>query len=69
MLIQNKALELAVDFHKAFAHMQGFQNPEKVVDTALIFMSYFLKYGDNSVVESADKKQLHRNPSKSDNSK
>lgn len=67
MQILNRSLELAVEFHKPFAHLQGFQDPKKVVDTAKVFMAYLQLSEDNSVSESKDKKN-YRNPSGRDNS-
>lgn len=66
MLTQN-SLQLAVDFHKSFAHLQGYQDPKKIVDTAKVFMAYLQSSEDNSQKESSIKTN-NRNPSKSDNS-
>lgn len=66
MLTQSDALKLAVEFHKSFAHLQGCQNPEKVIDTAKLFMAYCASE-DNSITESKQKNN-YRNPSKSGNS-
>lgn len=56
------SLQLAVDWHKSFSHLQGYQKPEMVVDTAKIFMAYL----QSDSVDSA--KTSNRNPSKSGNS-
>lgn len=66
MLTKDKALEMAVHFHSAFAHLQGFQNPKNIIDTAEVFMQY-CKCEDNSVKESTQQ-NITRNPSKSGNS-
>ena len=65
MLILN-SLELAVEYHKCFSHLQGYQDPKKVIDTAKLFMAYLQSNEDNSIKESSVK--LNRNPSKSGNS-
>ncbi len=66
MLILN-SLELAIEYHKSFAHIQGYQDPKKVIDTANMFMAYLKSNEGNSVKESSVK-ELNRNPSKSGNS-
>lgn len=61
------SLQLAVEFHRQFSHLQGFQKPETVVDTAKVFMAYLQSNEDNSKKEPSIKTN-YRNPSKSDNS-
>lgn len=67
--LNKDALGFAVEFHKTFANLQGYQDPAKVVDTAKIFMAYLMSEPDNSAkAESAPQKTATRNLSKSDNS-
>ena len=56
------SLQLAVEFHKTFAHLQGYQDPKNVIDTAKMFMTYL------QPVEAPVTTKPYRNPSKSDNS-
>ncbi len=61
------SLQLAVEYCKSYAHLHGYQDPNKVVDAAKVFMAYLQSNEDNSAKESLSK-TINRNPSKSGNS-